>query len=1302
MRYYCLDCEKLIEVDSDDPKALTECPICHGSLEDAGLAPGTEINGYEIIEELGRGSYGIVYRAKQLNLERDVALKILSRSHEEEDFVINFFREARAAAGLSHPNIVQAYDAGITDDGTCYFAMELVDGENVDDKLENQGALRADEAYNIALKIASALQYAWDRRKLTHGDIKPENIIINRRGEPKLADLGLAKSAFDDDIGHIAATPLYAPPEVIRRTVQGVNVQTDIYSFGGTVYHMFAGVPPFNEEDSEKVMRMHLEDQHEPLYKKVPVITRELSDFVDRMLAKEPVDRPESWAEIVEFFEDSAEVSFRQVETTGPRRLSGIKKVERIAIGVVVFILLGVTGWFIGDYLGVFSSTPKTVGKKDVSGGTNVVSNPVSPEAKWLRLKLNLSKISPGAACKEIESFLQHNQILIPAVRKDIEDARQKYEKAEKEYQEAERKRLKKLAFEDQTEKIYKDLMASAKAANEHKMSIKSMQMTVDSIQAFLNKVEKDEKLAVALGRGKRLNLTFELNKTQSLLSKVREQERFIKLKHAKIWGGYRRGKEASHKEIQVLFKDISASNSWYQALSKFISSPQEMWSRDLMKECLKDISMKDLKEEPRELYRFATTSFPVKIDILPIFQSRRDTFIGRSLPWPDKEHSGSGYKVKQITAEYIYFYGKMADGVFTGFKMPWDKLTVVQQYAMLEKWLIEFPANLSEEEKITIAFWILTHKGQRDFYNYSVRHLSSSNAANCRDLLRELLASRRESAAAVEFSDIRKKWNEHKYDDAAIAIVDFQKQYSMTKCGSESKELFNKLNEKLLIVSPLPTALDGIVEAGKLLDHSNYPGMLKRTSSLANRCLDLPVIREVIRVKVLDNLESALTQIAAKSGRKLDSVAGADIDPLAAAAMIPKYRRYTTYPAIADCYLAGCRVLCGDMQPDKDMDSWLKRLNLKMRNKPVISPYLLLAGGIAVDLQASEREKFRIERVFEMLMRDNAIPAKPATMVDVKLASCGYALITRRFSRISTILGKPDEEFKKKPEFLNRHRLYRLLGEASELNSTSKSLKNLDIYYQSIINVTKSSGKDKKADAPSIDEQWISTVIDLAAGDKGAIGRLPELSKCSDPKMSGALLTSIVAASEPSVEALRDTVELCRPIVGNNVSVSEIWYRVMLLDLVATESPEELITLYKKYSSDQRASAQPYVSRMVFLGSIVRLITGVSDLKTEPVIFRSFHNGLNAALQGERGAERFFDGRVNERELEFKSRSDGFKSLYWPVLMGGVIDTLAKKPDGERFYNFLRKNSYSLLPEERLLIQRLPGLVKSGMTPVN
>ena len=1301
MRYYCLDCEKLIEVDSDDPKALTECPICHGSLEDAGLAPGSEINGYEILEELGRGSYGIVYRAKQLNLERDVALKILSRSHDEEDFVINFFREARAAAGLSHPNIVQAYDAGITDDGTCYFAMELVDGENVDDKLENQGALRADEAYNIALKIASALQYAWDRRKLTHGDIKPENIIINRRGEPKLADLGLAKSAFDDDIGHIAATPLYAPPEVIRRTVQGVNVQTDIYSFGGTVYHMFAGVPPFNEEDSEKVMRMHLNDQHEPLYKRVPVITRELSDFVDRMLAKEPEDRPESWAEIVDFLEDSAEVSFRQVETTGPRHLSGIKRAERIVIGVLTFVLLGITGWFIGDYLGVFTGTPKNVGNKGGSGGTSVVSNPVTPETKWLRLKLNLSKISPGAACKEIDSFLRRYQILIPATRKDIEDTRLKYEKAEKEYQESERKRLKKVAFEEHTEKIYKDLMASAKAAAERKMSIKSMQMTVNSIQAFLNKVEKDDKLAVALGRGKRLNLTFELNRAQTLLNKVREHERFMKLKHSKIWGGYRREQKASLKEIKVLFNNIGASNAWYQALSKFISNPQEMWSRDLMKECLKDISPKDLKEEQRELYRFAMTSFPVKIDILSIFKSHRDTFIGRSLPWSDKEHGGSGFKVKQINDEYIYFYGKMADGVFTGFKMPWTKISVARQYDMLQKWLIEFPAKLSEDEKITIAFWILSHKGQRPFYNYIVRHLSRSSAANCRDLFRELLASRRESAAAVEFSDIRKKWNEHKYDEAAVAIVDFQKQYSMTKCGVESKELFEKLNAKLLIVSPLPTALNGTVDAGKLLDHSNFPAMLKRTSSLANRCLDLPVIREVIRVKILDNLESAFTQIAAKSGKRPEPVASADIDPLSAAALIPKYRRFAAYPAVADCYLAACRVLSGDMQPDKDMSSWLRRLSLKMRTRPVVSPYLLLAGGIAVDLQASEREKFRIERVFEMLMRGNATPAKPCSMVDVKLAASGYALITRRFNRISIILAKPDDDFKRKPELLNKHRLYRLIGEASELNSTSKSLKNLDIYYQSILNVTKNTG-GKSAASPSVDEQWISTVIDLSSGDKEAISRLPELSKCSAPRMSGILLTSIVATSEPSVEALRDTVEICRPVIGENVSASEIWYRVMLLDLVATESPEELIALYKKYSSDQRASAQPYVSRMVFLGAIVRLITGVSDLKTEPGIFRSFHSGLNVALQGERIAGRFFDGRVTERELDHKSRSDGIKSLYWPVLMGAVIDAFAKQPDGERFYNFLRKNSYSLLPEERLLLQRLPGLVKSGMTPVN
>ena len=266
------------------------------------LKPGEVVAGFEIEEELGRGAMGIVYQARQTNLDREVAIKILSDdSASDEVYVERFFREARAAASLSHPNVVQAYDAGVTDDGIYYFVMEKVTGENLDLVLNNLGPLNIPQALDVFLSVANALAYAWTRNQLSHGDIKPENIIMRLNGKIKLADFGLARRAKDADVADedIRATPAYAPPEIIRGDKDVPGFKSDMYSFGATAYHVLIGHEPFVGTDPAKVCAMQLTDTQVPLSELNPNIPKRLSDLVDALMEKDPANRPSSWDDVV-------------------------------------------------------------------------------------------------------------------------------------------------------------------------------------------------------------------------------------------------------------------------------------------------------------------------------------------------------------------------------------------------------------------------------------------------------------------------------------------------------------------------------------------------------------------------------------------------------------------------------------------------------------------------------------------------------------------------------------------------------------------------------------------------------------------------------------------------------------------------------------------------------------------------------------------------------------------------------------------------------------------------------------------
>jgi serine/threonine protein kinase len=256
-----------VAVDNSDLGIDVQCGHCGEvvTVPYSRVTTGAVIADFIILEELGRGGMGIVYLTHQISLDRPAALKVLSDTYANNaEFVVNFIKEARAAAKLNHPHIVQAYAVG-EDEGIFYFAMENIDGETMKQVLKRKKVIPVDEAILIIQQIAEALDYAWKEQKLIHRDIKPDNIMITKNGRGKLADLGLSRVAGeldDSDDDEVMGTPQYISPEHL--TGAPMDVRSDIYSLGATLFHLITGKFPFEGRTATEIARKHLEEKLVP------------------------------------------------------------------------------------------------------------------------------------------------------------------------------------------------------------------------------------------------------------------------------------------------------------------------------------------------------------------------------------------------------------------------------------------------------------------------------------------------------------------------------------------------------------------------------------------------------------------------------------------------------------------------------------------------------------------------------------------------------------------------------------------------------------------------------------------------------------------------------------------------------------------------------------------------------------------------------------------------------------------------------------------------------------------------------
>jgi len=250
------------------------------------------LGGYEILGRIGKGGMGTVYKAQQVSLNRPVALKILPRTlAANEDFVKRFIREARSAATLHHPNIVQAIDVGLAE-GYYYFAMELVDGEGLDAVLRREGPLEQTRAVQVMEQVCSALAAAHEAG-IVHRDIKPSNIMFDFKGQVRVTDFGLAKR-IEGDIavtadGQALGTPAYVAPEMAKSGVS--DARSDLYSLGATMFHVLAGRPPFVGRNSSEVLIKQATEPPLFLSSLAPRVDPRLCRIIDRLLRKDPDDR---------------------------------------------------------------------------------------------------------------------------------------------------------------------------------------------------------------------------------------------------------------------------------------------------------------------------------------------------------------------------------------------------------------------------------------------------------------------------------------------------------------------------------------------------------------------------------------------------------------------------------------------------------------------------------------------------------------------------------------------------------------------------------------------------------------------------------------------------------------------------------------------------------------------------------------------------------------------------------------------------------------------------------------------------
>lgn len=342
-RMACGKCGKVLDVSELPSFSSINCPHC-GTPQKVPAVLGT----FLLAEQMGAGGMGAVYRAIDQALGRFVAIKVMKQQlGADTELVESFLREARAAAALNHPNIVQIYSCG-QEKGQPYIVMELVAGGRLDQMMENGKKVDEVRLLQVALDVAEGLKAA-NNANLVHGDIKPANILFDQSGTAKVVDFGLAQFVNrQQEQGGIWGTPYYISPE--RARGGKADHRSDIYSLGATMYHALTGVPPFDGKTATDVVVARLKAPPCKIRDLEPALSLRTAQVVERMMAADPVLRYPTSASLLADLKAALAAAKEERSATGrskkhPKRERGHLVVVAVALLVMVGLVVAALWW---------------------------------------------------------------------------------------------------------------------------------------------------------------------------------------------------------------------------------------------------------------------------------------------------------------------------------------------------------------------------------------------------------------------------------------------------------------------------------------------------------------------------------------------------------------------------------------------------------------------------------------------------------------------------------------------------------------------------------------------------------------------------------------------------------------------------------------------------------------------------------------------------------------------------------------------------------------------------------------------